>query len=77
MTKQELKELITPEFLSTLHSAVECCGWDENDGWEYSGNFDAFVKFARALYDEGYTKGFKVGHDAGWELNEEVSRRGL
>ena len=28
MTKQELKELITPEFLSTLHSAVECCGWD-------------------------------------------------
>jgi hypothetical protein len=51
--------------------------WDENDGWEYSGNFDVFVKFARALYDEGYTKGFKVGHDAGWELNEEVSRRGL
>ena len=28
-------------------------------------------------YDEGYTKGFKVGHDAGWELNEEVSHRGL
>ena len=28
MTKQELKELLTPEFLSTLHSAVECCGWD-------------------------------------------------
>lgn len=28
MTKQELKELITPEFLSTLHTAVECCGWD-------------------------------------------------
>ena len=28
MTKQEFKELLTPEFLSTLHSAVECCGWD-------------------------------------------------
>ena len=27
MTKQELKELLTPEFLSTLHTAVECCGW--------------------------------------------------
>ena len=27
MTKQKLKELLTPEFLSTLHSAVECCGW--------------------------------------------------
>jgi hypothetical protein len=35
------------------------------------------LKFAQELYDEGYTKGFKVGHDAGWELNEEVSRRGL
>ena len=28
MTKKELKELLTPEFLSTLHSAVECCGWN-------------------------------------------------
>ena len=38
---------------------------------------DDLLKFARELYDEGYTKGFKVGHDSGWELNEEVSRRGL
>jgi len=28
MTKQELKELLTPEFLSVLHTAVECCNWD-------------------------------------------------
>ena len=35
------------------------------------------LNFARELYDEGYTKGFKVGHDAGWELNDEVSHRGL
>jgi hypothetical protein len=28
MTKKELKELLTPEFLSTLHTAVECCNWD-------------------------------------------------
>ena len=27
-TKQKLKELLTPEFLSTLHSAVECCNWN-------------------------------------------------
>jgi hypothetical protein len=27
MTKQELKELLTPEFLSTLHTAVECFNW--------------------------------------------------
>ena len=29
MKKQELKELLTPEFLSTLHSAVKCCNWNE------------------------------------------------
>lgn len=28
MTEKELKELLTPEFLSTLHTAVECCNWD-------------------------------------------------
>ena len=28
MTEQELKELLTPEFLSTLHGVVECCSWD-------------------------------------------------
>ena len=28
MKTQELKELLTPEFLSTLHTAVECCNWD-------------------------------------------------
>jgi hypothetical protein len=38
--------------------------WDENDGWEYSGNFDAFVKFARALYEEGYGQGrYDDGYD--------------
>ena len=26
-TKKELKELLTPEFLSTLHTAVECSSW--------------------------------------------------
>ena len=28
MKKEQLKELLTPEFLSTLHTAVECCNWD-------------------------------------------------
>jgi hypothetical protein len=28
MKKQELKELFTPKFLSTLHTAVECCNWE-------------------------------------------------
>ena len=59
---------------------AETCGFtDANvygdtywECWE-----EELLKFARELYDEGYTKGFKVGHDAGWELNDEVSRRGL
>ena len=41
--------------------------WDENDGWEYYGNFDAFVKFARALYEEGYSDGYDVGEDIGYD----------
>ena len=35
--------------------------WDENDGWEYSGNFDAFVKFAREIYQMGYNEGYDEG----------------
>ena len=37
--------------------------WDENDGWEYSGNFDAFVKFARALYDKAKWEGYYEGYE--------------
>ena len=49
--------------------------FDYQGGW--IANTEDLLKFARELYDEGYTKGFKVGHDAGWELNDEVSHRGL
>lgn len=28
MIKKEFKELLTPEFLSTLQTAVECCNWN-------------------------------------------------
>jgi hypothetical protein len=65
MTEEQIFQ-IAREHLYVLTSVNEWCGEDED-----------ILKFARALYDEGYTKGFKVGHDAGWELNEEVSRRGL
>jgi hypothetical protein len=64
---------------------AKTCGFDsftgekddgtQTDYWECDE--EDLLKFARELYDEGYTKGFKVGHDAGWELNEEVSHRGL
>ncbi len=39
--------------------------WDENDGWEYSGNFDAFVKFAQKIYQMGYADGWCDGHKSG------------
>ena len=41
--------------------------WDENDGWEYSGNFDAFVKFAQAIHEDGYNKGYDRGCEDGYE----------
>jgi hypothetical protein len=43
MTKQDLQELITPEFLSTLHTAVECWGW--------SGDMVEAMDFCRWCYD--------------------------
>ena len=70
MTKDEILQLVKEHF---QEGGVR----DDGSCSEYYGDPDAFVKFARELYDEGYTKGFKVGHDAGWELNEEVSHRGL
>ena len=44
MTDEELLKLVKGHFEED---------WDENDGWEYSGNFDAFVKFARKIFEEG------------------------
>ena len=66
MTDEQIFELVKEHF---QEGGVR----DDGSCSEYYGDPDAFVKFARELYDEGYTKGFKVGHDAGWELNEEVS----
>ena len=70
ISNEEIRELAkTFGFDRHISTATNDIYWecDEED----------LLKFARELYDEGYTKGFKVGHDAGWELNEEVSRRGL
>lgn len=55
MTDEQILQLVKEHFEED---------WDENDGWEYSGNFDAFVKFARELYDnakwEGYYEGYEM-----------------
>jgi hypothetical protein len=65
MTEEEILQLAENHLIFEKH----------NDVWKTDTL--QLLKFARELYDEGYTKGFKVGHDAGWELNDEVSHRGL
>ena len=59
MTKQELKELLTPEFLSTLHTAVECCGWSQ-DMVETVKFCDWCYKVAGQQSPEEYDENFKM-----------------
>ena len=40
MTDEQILKLVKEHFEED---------WDEVDGWEYSGNFDAFVKFAQEI----------------------------
>ena len=54
MTEEEILQLVKEHFEED---------WDENDGWEYSGNFDAFVKFARELYDKAKWEGYYEGYE--------------
>lgn len=54
MTDEQILELVKEHFEED---------WDENDGWEYSGNFDAFVKFARELYDKAKWEGYYDGYE--------------
>jgi len=54
MTEEEILQLVKEHFEED---------WDENDGWEYSGNFDAFVKFARELYDKAKWEGYYDGYE--------------
>ena len=48
MTDEQILKLVKEHFEED---------WDETDGWEYSGNFDAFVKFAREIFRLGYNEG--------------------
>jgi len=56
MTNKEILELVKEHFEE---------GGIQDDGScsEYYGETDAFLKFARVIY----TEGFKVGYDEGWE----------
>ena len=53
MNEEQILELVKEHFEED---------WDENDGWEYSGNFDAFVKFAREFYNKGKWEGYYDGY---------------
>lgn len=54
MTDEQILKLVKEHFEED---------WDENDGWEYSGNFDAFVKFAQELYDKAKWEGYYDGYE--------------
>lgn len=57
MTDEQILQMIKEYFTEE---------WCEEDGYgwtEFAGKPDAFLKFARVIY----TEGFKVGYDEGWE----------
>ena len=59
MTDEQIIELVKEHF---VEEEVD----DDGYCWvEFAGKPDAFLKFARVIY----TEGFKVGYDEGWESN--------
>ena len=60
MTDEQILELVKEHFEE---------GGIQDDGScsEYYGKPDAFLKFARALYAEGFKVGVEYGYDEGWE----------
>ncbi len=58
MTEEQILQLVKEHFEED---------WDENDGWEYSGNFDAFVKFAQEIFQMGYDDGcYETSYSTGY-----------
>ena len=49
MTEQQIIELVKEHFTE------EWCEEDGNGWVEFAGKPDAFLKFARVMYDEGYS----------------------
>ena len=60
MTDEQILELVKEHF---QEGGVR----DDGSCSEYYGDPDAFVKFARALFEEGYSEGYDVGYDIGYE----------
>jgi hypothetical protein len=60
MNKNEILQLVKEHFDEE---------WCEEDGhgWvEFAGKPDAFVKFYRKAYSEGWREGNEEGYDGGW-----------
>ena len=58
MTDEQILELVKEHF---QEGGVR----DDGSCSEYYGDPDAFVKFARELYNEGYVDGYDKGYDIG------------
>ena len=53
MTDEQILQLVKEHFTEE---------WCEEDGWgwtEFAGKPDAFVKFAQAIHEDGYNKGYE------------------
>ena len=63
MTDEQILELVKEHFIE----------WEaDEDGYcwvEFAGKPDAFVKFAREFWAEGFKVGVEYGYDEGWESN--------
>ncbi len=61
MTEEQILQMVKEYFNE------EWCEEDGNGWVEFAGKPDAFVKFARALWAEGFKVGVEYGYDEGWE----------
>ena len=71
MTDPQFLELAGRIFSRTWeHTMIEEC----EDEWFYKAGESKLLKFARAIYTEGQTEGFKAGYDEGWESADESAK---
>jgi hypothetical protein len=62
MTEQQIIELVKEHFTE------EWCEEDGNGWVEFAGKPDAFLKFARVIYENGYNEGYS---DCSFDMGDE------
>ena len=62
MTEQQIIELVKEDFTE------EWCEEDGNGWVEFAGKPDAFLKFARVIYENGYNEGYS---DCSFDMGDE------